>query len=78
MWYKIKFPPFDDNSLMKNYLCYQPDKGFYLGSRSQARFFQKEHIEHDKKLIDYLKGKEYELEECKGNHTFMIYRGNTY
>lgn len=76
MWYKIKLLSFEDDNIFSNYLCYDDDKGFYPGTRSQSRFYRKEHLLYDKKLIDYLSENEYELEECKGNHSFLIYRGD--
>lgn len=77
MWYKIQFPPYDDNNfLLGNYLCYSSDKGFYLGNWSRARFFRTEHLQYDKRLTDFLVDKDYKLIECKGKHTFMVYRGS--
>lgn len=74
MWYKIRLLPYD--SLFDNYLCYDANKGFYLGTRSQSRFFLQEHINYDDRLKNYLKDKKYVIEECKGQHSFLIYRGN--
>lgn len=76
MWYKIKILPYDDNNIFSNYLCYDNKKGFYIGTRSQGRFFKKEHLLYDKKLISYLSSKKYELEECKGNYSFYTYKGD--
>lgn len=77
MWYKIKFPPYSNEYFLKNYLCYDYHKGFYLTNRSRSLYFKREHIIYDNKLKKFLNNKDYILEECDGEYTFLIYRGNT-
>jgi len=73
MWYKIQIYPYDN--IFTNYVCYEVNRGFYLGSRASGRYFCSEHLEYDLRLQTFLANKTYRLIETPGRHSYHIYRG---
>lgn len=73
-YYKVQFAPF--RYFIKNYLCYNDDKGFYLWHSGSAMYFSEEQINNDNDLIYFLKNRRYRL-ILVDNQT-ILYKYKTY
>lgn len=72
----FKIQILNTENLLNQYVCYDNERGLYIGGSASAKLFNKEHLINDEKLKLFLKDKEYQLIHYKGNNSFRVYRGD--
>ena len=72
--FKIQILNTDD--LLNRYVCYDKNRGLYIGGSASAKLFNQNQLKNDEKLKVFLSDKEYQLIQYKGNSSFRIYRGD--
>lgn len=71
-YYKIQFAPF--RYFIKNYLCYNKEKGFYLWHSGSATYFLQEQIYNNDDLKKFLQNKRYRLIHVKDECNLYKYK----